>query len=192
VVDDALRPVPGGVTGELCIGGIGVGAGYVNDEALTRVKFVPDHLGGEGGRLYRTGDLARVLDDGALEFVGRADHQVKVRGFRVDLGDVEAVLQKHPSVRQAVVLLDPRTEALAAFVVLADGTDPAPAGNRRDAPFAVELRRFLRGTLPSHMVPGVVARLDALPLNPNGKVDRHALRRRLVGADGPPGAAAHA
>jgi amino acid adenylation domain-containing protein len=161
-------PSPTGVPGELHIGGVQVGRGYLGRPALTAATFVPDAFSPEpGARLYRTGDLARWRADGALEYLGRIDHQVKVRGFRVELGEIESVLASHPSVRQTVVVARedvPGDARLVAYAVLAGG---APAGEA--------LRSWLRERLPEHMVPTVVVPMDALPLSPNGKIDRRAL-----------------
>ncbi|MES1241756.1 MAG: amino acid adenylation domain-containing protein [Acidobacteriota bacterium] len=167
--DSSLRPVPVGVAGELCLAGAGLARGYLGRPELTAERFVPDPFGPEGSRLYRTGDLARWLRDGQIEYLGRADHQVKVRGFRIELGEVEAALLAHPGVREAAVLAlgEGGERRLAAYV--------AP----RATP---DLRAFLHGRLPDYMVPAVFVGLDALPLNPNGKVDRKALER--IGAAG--------
>ncbi|MCX5414497.1 non-ribosomal peptide synthetase [Streptomyces sp. NBC_00059] len=164
VLDGRLCPVPLGIVGELHIGGVQLAAGYRNREELTAERFVPDPRR-PGGRLYRTGDLVRQRTDGALEFLGRADGQVKLRGFRIELGEIETRLAAHPGVRAAAV----RTwqDRLVAYVVPAAGADAAPG---RD-----ELRTFLARSLPDHMVPGVYAALDALPVTVNGKLDRAAL-----------------
>jgi amino acid adenylation domain-containing protein len=168
VVDQALTPVPIGVPGELCVGGIGVGRGYLGDPARTAQAFVADPFSDRpGARLYRTGDLARWRADGTLEFLGRIDHQVKIRGFRIELGEIEAVLGRHPDVRETVVLAreDARGERrLVAYVVTGAG-GPPPA----------ELRQFLGRSLPDYMVPDTIVPLPALPLTPNGKIDRRAL-----------------
>jgi amino acid adenylation domain-containing protein len=156
LLDRALRPVPVGVAGEICLAGEGLARGYRGRPELTAERFVPDPFG-EGRRLYRTGDLARWLPSGAIEFVGRVDHQVKIRGHRIELGEIEAALARHPAVRAAAVLaLDGR---LVAYVAGQDA----------------ELRSFLAGLLPDAMVPAAWVFLDALPLSPNGKVDRRAL-----------------
>ena len=166
VLDAAGEPVPVGVPGELYVGGAGVARGYLADPARTAASFVPDPYGGEpGGRLYRTGDLVRWRPDGQLDFLGRADDQVKVRGHRVELGEAEAALREHPAVRDAVVVVRERGD-LAAFVVLHRGAA---------VPTADELRAGARRRLPSYMVPSAYAALDRLPLNPSGKVDRRAL-----------------
>ena len=166
VVDPLGGLVPVGVAGELVIAGAGVARGYFGDPALTADRFVPDPLGEPGARLYRTGDLARRRADGALEYLGRMDHQVKVRGFRIELGEIEVALVSHPSIAQAVVLARDEGEArrLVAYAV--------PEG---DAPEASELRAFVAGRVPEYMVPAVFVFLEALPLSPNGKVDRRTL-----------------
>jgi natural product biosynthesis luciferase-like monooxygenase protein len=169
VLDRHFRPLPVGVAGELAIGGEGLARGYLRRPALTAERFAPDPFGGvPGSRLYRTGDLASWLDDGRLECLGRADQQVKIRGFRVELGEIEAVLGRHPAVREAVVVAHgdaAGTGRLVAYVV--------PRGDR--PPGVGELRSYLRKALPDFMVPGAFVTLEALPLTPNGKVDRKAL-----------------
>ncbi|AEI67903.1 non-ribosomal peptide synthetase [Corallococcus macrosporus] len=166
VLDAHQQPVPAGIAGELFIGGEGVARGYCHRPDLTAERFVPDPFSTEpGARLYRTGDRARYLYSGDLEFLGRADTQVKLRGFRVELGEIESALGKHPAVQGAVVLLreDPGTpRRLVAYVVGPDLHDTAV------------LRDHLRERLPDYMVPAVFVRLEAIPLSPNGKVDRKA------------------
>ncbi|MFL6235266.1 MAG: amino acid adenylation domain-containing protein, partial [Thermoanaerobaculia bacterium] len=165
LLDRALRPVPAGAAGVLHVGGPGVARGYAGRPDLTAERFVPDPWG-DGERLYDTGDLARRLPDGTLEFLGRADAQVKVRGVRVEPGEVEAALRRHPSVIAAAVGADPEGARLIAWVVLQPGTpavDTAP------------LAGFLRGELPEAMVPSLFVPVDALPLTPSGKLDRRAL-----------------
>jgi amino acid adenylation domain-containing protein len=162
------REVPVGVAGELCIGGVQLARGYAGRPALTAERFVPDGCGcGPGERLYRTGDLARWLPDGAIEFSGRLDHQIKLRGFRIELGEIEAALTDRPEVREGVV--GARGEGaslrLVAWVTPAPGREIAVA----------DLRTALRRRLPEHMVPAEIVVLPALPLSPNGKVDRKAL-----------------
>ncbi len=169
LLDAHLRPVPIGLPGEVYIGGAGVARGYLGRPALTAERFLPDPFGDEpGGRLFRTGDRARWRPDGVLEFLGRVDHQAKVRGFRVEPGEVEAALLAHPEVRAAVVLArqdEGGDGRLDAFVV-----------PRADAPIPpVELRRFLGARLPRHMIPSTFTALGALPMTPSGKVDRRAL-----------------
>ncbi|WP_214103968.1 non-ribosomal peptide synthetase [Acrocarpospora catenulata] len=154
ILDDRLEPV---AEGELHLGGLGVADGYLARPALTAERFVPDPYGPPGARLYRTGDLVRRRPDGALDFLGRADTQVKLRGHRIELGEIETVLEELPGVRQAVVAV--HGEVLVAYLV-GDGVDP---------------REALAERLPPYMVPSAVVRLDAMPLTPNGKVDRRAL-----------------
>jgi amino acid adenylation domain-containing protein/non-ribosomal peptide synthase protein (TIGR01720 family) len=164
-----LEPVPAGVPGELCLAGAGLARGYAGRPDLTAERFLPDPFGPEpGGRLYRTGDLARHRPDGNLEFLGRLDRQVKVRGYRIELGEVEAALARCPGVREAAVLARADGEGprrLVAYLVPSGGAAPSPA----------ELRSLLGAHLPEHMIPAVFLTLDALPLSPNGKVDRKAL-----------------
>ncbi|SDL05970.1 amino acid adenylation domain-containing protein [Nonomuraea maritima] len=159
VLDEDLRRVPLGAAGELCIAGVGLADGYVGRPALTARQFVPDPYGPPGSRLYRTGDLARWSADGEVDYLGRIDHQVKIRGMRVELGEVEAVLAGHPSVTAAVVR--PYGGGLAAYVV--------------GEPDAEELKGYLRAQLPEHMVPSWFTVLERLPVTANGKLDRAAL-----------------
>jgi amino acid adenylation domain-containing protein len=163
--NDAVQP---GATAEICVGGPGVCRGYLDHPALTAERFVPDPFASApGARLYRTGDLGRWRPDGLLEFAGRIDHQVKIRGVRVELGEIEAALREHPSVRDAVVLVreDPPGDLRLFAYLLADGASPSVA----------ELRRFLRRSLPEAMVPAAFVFLSAFPMSPNRKVDRAAL-----------------
>jgi acyl-CoA synthetase (AMP-forming)/AMP-acid ligase II len=162
VLDDRLRLAGPGMPGELCIAGAGVARGYLHRPAATADRFVPDPYGPPGTRMYRTGDRVRWRPDGRLEFLGRADEQVKVRGYRVEPGEVEARLVAHPQVEQAVVVVPPGTQELVAYVV-GPVTDLAA------------LRPFVAETLPRWMVPAHVVVLDRIPLTPGGKVDRRAL-----------------
>jgi amino acid adenylation domain-containing protein len=171
VLDELGRDVPTWVTGELHIGGAGVALGYLNDPVKTKGAFVTHLRTGE--RLYRTGDLGRYLPSGDIEFLGRADFQVKIQGFRVELGEIEQALLEHPSVQQATVVARAAGSGkqLAAFVV----------GERGTAPDAQELAGFVGQRLPSYMVPSHIAVLDGLPLTSNGKVDRRALEAMSPG-----------
>ena len=169
VLDRRSSPVPVGVSGQLAVGGVGVGAGYLGSPELTALRFVPDPFASEpGARLYWTGDLVRTLAGGEIDFLGRVDHQVKVRGFRIELGEIEAVLGHHPLVREVVVVTreerpgDPR---LVAYVVPRQELDGFPA----------VLRGYAGERLPAYLVPALFVMLSALPLSPNGKVDRAAL-----------------
>ena len=168
VLDRHLEPVPIGVAGELCIGGISLARGYLSRPELTAERFVSDPFGADsGGRIYRTGDLARFRPDGMIEYLGRMDHQVKVRGYRIEPGEIEAALRSHQAVREALVLAregTPGERQLVAYVI---------AG--ADVPSAGELREHLQRTLPEHMIPPAFVSLEGFPLSPNGKVDRQAL-----------------
>ncbi|MFB6364151.1 amino acid adenylation domain-containing protein [Paenibacillus elgii] len=174
VLDENRKPVPIGVTGEMYIGGAGLARGYWNRPRLTAERFVEAELGlpvPGAVRLYRTGDLARYLPDGSLEYIGRADHQVKIRGHRIELEEIETVLGLHPEVRQAVVVVhdDGSGKRLVAFAVpVADGTDK---------PQTAELRAYLQERLPAFMAPHFVRVVDRLPLTPSGKADRAALSK---------------
>jgi len=178
VLDRTLRAVPIGCRGQLHAAGDGLARGYRGRPAETAARFVPDPFSERpGGRLYATGDLVRSLSDGAIQFLGRDDHQVKLRGFRIEPGEVEAVLATAPGVRETAVVLRedrPGDRRLVAYVVWGESDDACrvePSGAPGD------LRRFLQDRLPGFMVPAAFVTLDALPLNPNGKVDRRALVR---------------
>ncbi|HAJ59259.1 MAG TPA: non-ribosomal peptide synthetase [Cyanobacteria bacterium UBA8543] len=202
VLDRYLQPMPVGVPGELYIGGLGLARGYLNRPDLTADKFIPDPFSNQpGARLYRTGDLAYHRPDGNLELIGRIDHQVKLRGFRVELGEVEAAVSEHPAVREAVVLARedrPGDQRLVAYVVpyprqtldlLHEYLEPHPNPpltkeelkgvipiQARSLLTTNELKAFLKAKLPEYMVPDAFVMLDALPLTLHGKVDRRSLR----------------
>lgn len=169
VLNEYYQPVPIGVPGELYIGGAGLARGYLNRPELTAEKFIPHPFSNQpGARLYKTGDLARYRADGILEFLGRIDHQVKVRGYRVELGEIEGVLGQHPGVRETVVLTRedvPGDQRLVAYFIAKTET----------APTISDLRNFLKEQLPDYMVPSAFLQIKALPLTTNGKVDRRAL-----------------
>jgi amino acid adenylation domain-containing protein len=169
VLDGEGQPVSAGIVGEIFIGGEGVARGYLNHPELTAEKFIPDSISGEQGRrLYRSGDLGKFLKEGHVEYVGRADAQVKVRGYRIELGEIEAVIVAQQGVRDAVVIA--REDAagekvLLAYVVQAEGAERG----------VEELKGELRKQLPEYMIPAALIRMDALPLTTNGKIDRKAL-----------------
>jgi amino acid adenylation domain-containing protein len=169
VLDTELNPVPPGVMGELYIGGAGVGHGYLNKPVLTSERFLGDPFSGRSGaRLYKTGDLARHRKDGVLEFLGRADHQVKVRGFRIELGEIEITLAGHPGVQSCTVLAredTPGNKQLVAYLVARES----------ESVDAERLKKFLKQLLPDYMVPAYFVFLDSFPLTQNGKIDRKAL-----------------
>ncbi|MGW9356623.1 amino acid adenylation domain-containing protein [Streptomyces diastaticus] len=168
VLDNGLRPVPQGITGELYVAGPGLARGYLGKAALTAGRFVADPYGPPGTRMYRTGDLVRLRPDGSMEYAGRSDQQVKIRGFRIELGEIESALHSHPGVASAAVAVH-RDQAghrrLVGYAV------PAPG----DAPDPRALREHAAASLPDYMVPAAVVLLDALPLTANGKLDRKAL-----------------
>jgi amino acid adenylation domain-containing protein/non-ribosomal peptide synthase protein (TIGR01720 family) len=169
VLDERRRLSPIWAAGELHIAGAGVARGYLRRPDLTAERFLPDALSGaEGSRLYQTGDLARVLPDGNVEYLGRVDHQVKIRGQRVELAEVESSLTEHPRVRQAVAVANGEREGTTRLIayVVAEGEQELSGG---------ELRDWMKERLPEYMVPSVFVRLAALPLTPNGKVDRRQL-----------------
>ena len=177
ILDTSMQPVPAGVPGELHIGGVGLARGYLNHPELTGTRFVADPFEPQGGRLYKTGDLARYLPNGEIEFLGRIDGQVKVRGHRIEPGEIEMRLESHPAVRECVVVL--REEAgrgprLVAYFV--------PRG---PAPDSEDLRTFAAQALPGYMIPSVFISCPELPVNSSGKIDRRALAEKDIGS-GPP------
>jgi len=170
ILDRRLQPVPIGIAGELFIGGDGLATGYFKRPELTAEKFIAHPFSDRHGdaRLYKTGDLARYLPNGEIEFLGRMDHQVKIRGFRIELGEIEAVLRQHAGVNETVVVARedvPGDKRVVAYLV----------NNSDAAPSATELRAFLKSKLPEYMIPSSFVNLDALPVTPNGKIDRRAL-----------------
>jgi len=169
ILDREQQLVPVGVPGELYIGGIGLSRGYLNRADLTARSFVPNPFSDEPGqRLFRTGDLARRRPDGVLEFLGRADHQIKLRGVRIELDEIEAMLEQHGAVRHAAVMLRqfaPGDHRLVGYILPKNGERPG----------TTDLRTFLSEKLPAAMVPSVFVFLETLPLMPNGKLNRRAL-----------------
>ncbi|BAY50181.1 amino acid adenylation domain protein (plasmid) [Scytonema sp. HK-05] len=168
LLDENQKLVPIGVVGELYIGGAGVARGYLNRPQLTQQRFIPNPFSKEpGSRLYKTGDLARYLPDGNLEYLGRIDHQVKIRGLRIELEEIESLLGQHPLVNCVTVIAredQPGDKRLVGYIV-----------PHEKVPTTSELRRFLKEKLPEYMVPSAFVMLDALPITPNGKIDRRAL-----------------
>ncbi|MHC9538717.1 MAG: non-ribosomal peptide synthase/polyketide synthase [Vulcanimicrobiota bacterium] len=183
VLDDFLNPLPPCVAGELFIGGAGLAVGYLNSSGLTAGKFIPDPFSSrEGSRLYRTGDRVRWLADGNLEFLGRFDHQVKLRGFRIETGEIEAVLSQHPSVQEAIVMLrsDDGTPPFLAAYIRPKGNELSEAG----------IREFLSTRLPDYMIPATFVFLESFSHTTSGKVDRKSLpapeRRKAEGSPAAP------
>ncbi|MEK6278979.1 MAG: amino acid adenylation domain-containing protein [Acidobacteriota bacterium] len=177
VLDEHWQPVPVGVVGELYLGGSGLARGYWRRPELTAEKFIPDSLSGEKGkRLYRTGDKVRYLANGKLEFLGRADHQMKLRGYRIELGEIESVLRRNDQVREAIVVVQEPAggeKQLVAYVVADDSVKVSG------------LRKWLKERLPEYMIPAALVLMQELPLTPNGKVDRRALIKTNLHEVGP-------
>ncbi|YAG04451.1 Non-ribosomal peptide synthetase [Nostoc sp. DSM 114167] len=171
ILDSHLQPVPIGISGELYIGGEGLARGYLNRPELTAERFISNPFSpNPESRLYKTGDLARYLLDGHIEYLGRIDYQVKLRGFRIELGEIETALLQHPEVKEAVVIVredTPNETSLVGYIVAETGQDSLQVIS--------QLRRFLKQQLPDFMVPTIFMALEAMPLTPNGKVDRKAL-----------------
>src|SRR5262245_36096743 len=174
ILNERLFPVPTGVRGEIYAGGVGVGRGYLADPMKTAQGFIPDPFSNTtGGRLYRTGDVGRHLEGGDIEYLGRADHQVKIRGYRIELGEIEAAINQHASVEQVVVLAredEPGEKRLVGYVV-----GPHQVASQ-------QMREYLQERLPDYMIPGAIVQLEAMPLTPNGKIDRRALPKPELGA----------
>ncbi|MEH2446017.1 MAG: amino acid adenylation domain-containing protein [Nostoc sp.] len=171
ILDSHLQPVPIGISGELYIGGEGLARGYLNRPELTAEKFISNPFSpNPKSRLYKTGDLARYLPDGHIEYLGRIDYQIKLRGFRIELGEIETALLQHPGVKEGVVIVREDTSNennLVGYIVAETGQDSLQVIS--------QLRRFLKQQLPDFMVPTIFMALEAMPLTPNGKVDRKAL-----------------
>ncbi|MHC5712338.1 MAG: non-ribosomal peptide synthetase, partial [Nostoc sp.] len=169
LLDQYLNPVPVGVIGEVYIGGVGVGRGYLNSPELTAEKFIPNPFSEQPTtRLYKTGDLARYLPNGEIQYIGRIDHQVKIRGFRIELGEIEAAISQYPAVEETVVVVRSESadyQRLVAYIV----------PHTEQTLTITELRNFLESKLPNYMMPAAFVMLEALPLTPNGKIDRKAL-----------------
>ncbi len=169
ILDQHGKPLPIYIPGELYIGGAGVSRGYLNRPDLTQEKFIPNPFSQEvGARLYKTGDLAKYLENGNIQYLERSDRQIKIRGFRIELGEIEAILSQHPQVQAATVIVredTPGDRRLTAYLV----------PNQEQTPTIIEMRSFLKESLPEYMIPSAFVFLDAFPLTPNGKLDRRVL-----------------
>jgi amino acid adenylation domain-containing protein len=168
ILDRHMQPQPTGVAGEIYLGGVQLARGYHGRSDLTAERFVPDPFGEAGSRLYRSGDLGRYRSDGLLEYLGRIDRQIKLRGYRIELDEIEAVLVQHPAVREALVIADAE-QRLVGYVV------PGQPAGESDADLLAELPGFLQQRLPGYMIPSNLVLIDALPLTTNGKIDQRAL-----------------
>ncbi|MFJ2034038.1 phosphopantetheine-binding protein, partial [Streptosporangium sp. NPDC087985] len=174
ILDGRLQPVPVGVPGELYIAGEHLARGYLGRPDLTAERFVACPYGGPGTRMYRTGDLVRLLPDGLIDYLGRVDNQVKIRGIRIELGEIDANLARHPDIAQTTTLVredQPGDRRLVTYLV----PHRPPGTPSTNAEISTRVRRFAEESLPAYMVPSAFVVLDALPLNHSGKVDRHAL-----------------
>ncbi len=169
LLDDSLQPVPIGIPAQMYIGGVGLARGYLNRPELTAEKFVPNPFSAEpGARLYKTGDIARYLPDGSIDYLGRIDRMVKVRGFRIELSEIESTLREHPAVREAIALAHEDQagyKKLVAYLVL----------EHQNQLSSHQLREYLQENIPDYMIPSIFVFLDAFPLTVNGKIDHRAL-----------------
>ena len=182
VLDERLNPTPCGVAGELHIGGVCLARGYLNRPDLTAERFIPHPFSSAGGeRLYKTGDVARILADGTVEFLGRRDEQVKLRGYRVELGEIEAALNAHPQLRESVATVredTPGDQRLVAYVVPREAQAETETGGSNPPTHSLTtntLQNYLRARLPEYMIPSTFVHLEKLPTLPNSKIDRKAL-----------------
>ncbi|BAZ87501.1 non-ribosomal peptide synthetase [Dolichospermum compactum] len=174
ILDAHNQPLPPGIPGELCIAGVGLARGYLNRLELTAEKFIKVELFGKVEQIYKTGDLVKWKDDGNLEYLGRIDEQVKLRGFRIEMGEIESLLLQHPLVKEAVVILY-QTESNQSLIAYVTGIDPD---------FGSDLKKYLKSSLPNYMIPAQIVVLQQLPLTPNGKIDKKALHTPNVGIAG--------
>ncbi|MFS0762819.1 amino acid adenylation domain-containing protein [Peribacillus phoenicis] len=174
ILDEHLQTVPRGTVGEMYVGGLGVARGYLNQDQLTKERFIPSPFD-PMERLYKTGDLAHYMESGELAFVGRNDNQVKVRGFRIELGEIEAALKAHKSIQDVIVTVinnDTQEDSIVAYVVL-------------NEPFSsTEIRKFMRSKVPQYMVPNIITEVPELPLTVNGKLDYEALSKKMRASEG--------